>query len=132
MIFPLSTGRRFRYGRPMLQIIFSPVSARELADMPRKLQLELLDGFEVLPQDFEKADEKFGQLTRGGHKIYRYRVKDYRIYFEKRDNIVYVRCILSKNTLKDFLFRTKLPVSEDQALQENPRFWQLLESGEKR
>jgi mRNA-degrading endonuclease RelE of RelBE toxin-antitoxin system len=112
----------------MLQIIFSEVSAKELAAMPRRLQLELIDGFQVLPQDFEKADEKFGQLTRGGRKIYRYRVKDYRIYFEKRDDIINVRCILNKNTMKDFFFRSKLPISEDQLLQENPKFWQLLET----
>ena len=112
----------------MLQIIFSGVSAKELTAMPRQLQIELLDGFQVLPADFEKADEKFGLLTRGGKKIYRYRVKDYRIYFEKHDGIITVLCILNRNSLKDFFFRSKLPISEDQLLQDNPKFWQLLES----
>jgi len=116
----------------MLQIIFSEVSAKELAAMPRKVQLEVVDGFQVLPSDFEKADEKFGQLTRGGKKIYRYRVKDYRIYFEKQGDIIYVRCILDKNSLKDFFYRSKLPVSEDALLQENPKFWELLESSGRR
>jgi len=115
----------------MLQIIFSHVSAKELAAMPRPLQIELLDGFEVLPADFEKADEKFGQLMRDGKKIYRYRVKDYRIYFEKRDGMINVLCILNKNSLKDFFFRSKLPISEDQLLQDNPKFWQLLEADSK-
>jgi mRNA-degrading endonuclease RelE of RelBE toxin-antitoxin system len=112
----------------MLQIIFSPLSAKELAAMPRSLQIELIDGFHVLPGDFERADEKFGQLTRGGKRIYRYRVKDYRIYFEKQEDLIRVVCILHKNTLKDFFFRSKLPISEDQLLQENPKFWQLLEN----
>ena len=80
-------------------------------------------------QDFEKEDDKFGQLMRAGKKIYRYRVKDYRIYFERNGDIINVRCILSKNSLKDFFFRSKLPISEDQLLQDNPKFWQLLESG---
>jgi mRNA-degrading endonuclease RelE of RelBE toxin-antitoxin system len=115
----------------MLQIIFSNVSAKELAEMPRALQLELIDGFQLFPHDFEQADEKFGLLTRAGKRIYRYRVKDYRIYFEKHDGIISVLCILNKNTLKDFFFRSKLPISEDQLLQENPKFWQLLE-GENR
>ena len=97
--------------------------------MPRALQLELIDGFQVLPQDFEKADEKFGQLTRAGKRIFRYRVKDYRIYFEKQEGLVHVLCILNKNSLKDFFFRSKLPISEDQLLQDNPKFWQLLETG---
>ncbi len=113
----------------MLQIIFSQVSARELAAMPHQLQIELLDDFQVLPADFEKENEKFGVLTRAGKKIYRYRVKDYRIYFEKKDGLINVLCILNKNTLKDFFYRTKLPISEDQLLQENPKFWQLLDSG---
>ena len=116
----------------MLQIIFSPLSAKELAAMPRSLQLELIDGFQVMPQDFEQADEKFGQLTRGGRKIYRYRVKDYRIYFEKQDGLIQVVCILNKNSLKDFFFRSKLPISEDQLLQDNPKFWQLLETSEQK
>ena len=112
----------------MLQIIFSEVSAKELAAMPRQLQLELIDGFQLLPTDFEKADEKFGQLTRAGKRIYRYRVKDYRIYFEKQDRMINVVCILNKNSMKDFFFRSKLPISEDQLLQENPKFWQLIEA----
>ena len=113
----------------MLQIIFSPVSAKELAAMARPLQIELIDGFQVMPQDFERADGKFGQLTRAGKRIYRYRVKDYRIYFEKQDGLIQVLCILHKNSLKDFFFRSKLPISEDQLLQDNPKFWQLLEAG---
>ncbi len=114
----------------MLQIIFSRVSARDLAAMPRPLQIELLDGFQVLPSDFEHADAKFGQLTRGGKRIYRYRVKDYRIYFERHDGLINVLCILNKNSLKDFFFRSKLPIGEDQLLQDNPKFWQLVESGQ--
>ena len=112
----------------MLQIIFNSVSAKELAALPRKLQLEVIDGFQLFPHDFEKEDEKFGQLTRAGKKIYRYRVKDYRIYFEKSGDMINVRCILNKNSLKDFFFRSKLPISEDQLLQDNPKFWQLLET----
>jgi mRNA-degrading endonuclease RelE of RelBE toxin-antitoxin system len=112
----------------MLQIIFNPVSAKELAALPRKLQFEIIDGFQLFPHDFEKYDDKFGQLTRGGKKIYRYRVKDYRIYFERNGEIINVRCILSKNSLKDFFFRSKLPISQYQLLQDNPKFWQLLES----
>jgi hypothetical protein len=89
----------------------------------------LLDDFQVLPADFEHEGEKFGVLTRAGKKIYRYRVKDYRIYFEKKDGMINVLCILNKNSLKDFFYRTKLPISEDQLLQDNPKFWQFLDSG---
>ena len=36
--------------------------------------------------------------------------------------------ILSGNTLKDFYFRHGLKVEEDEALQSNPRFWELIEN----
>jgi hypothetical protein len=39
-----------------------------------------------------------------------------------------VHRILNRNTLKDFLFRSNLPTGEDEALQENPKFWELIES----
>ncbi len=53
---------------------------------------------------------------------------DYRIYFERHQLGVLVHRILSRNTLKDFLFRSGIKVAEDQALQENPKFWELIEA----
>jgi hypothetical protein len=38
---------------------------------------------------------------------------------------------LHKNTLRDFLFRSKLPVSEDAQLGETREFWKLIEEGER-
>jgi hypothetical protein len=32
------------------------------------------------------------------------------------------------NTLKDFLFRSGLKTGEDEALQDNPKFWELIEA----
>jgi hypothetical protein len=40
---------------------------------------------------------------------------------------VVVHRILSRHTLKDFLFRSGLSTQEDVALQENPKFWELIE-----
>ena len=39
-----------------------------------------------------------------------------------------VHRILSRNTLKDFLFRSGIKTGEDEVLQENPKFWQLIEA----
>jgi hypothetical protein len=47
------------------------------------------------------------------------------------NNSVIVHRVLHKNTLKDFLFRSKLPVSEDKALGESKHFWSMIEEGEK-
>ena len=39
-----------------------------------------------------------------------------------------VHRILSRNTLKDFLYRSGLKVHEDEALQQNPKFWEMIEA----
>ena len=76
--------------------------------------------------------ERFGSLERGGQHLHRFRVGDYRVYFQRHELGVVVHRILSKNTLKDFLFRSSLPVGgEDEALEKNPKFWELIESAAK-
>jgi mRNA-degrading endonuclease RelE of RelBE toxin-antitoxin system len=111
------------------QIIFSPISAAELTKMPKELQLQILGEFRGLPQEVVSTDlERFGKLKRGGKVLYRFRMGDYRIYFEKHELGVVVHRILGKNTLKDFQFRSNLPVSEDEALQESPKFWEMIEA----
>jgi mRNA-degrading endonuclease RelE of RelBE toxin-antitoxin system len=116
----------------MFQIIFNELSAAELSALPKKLQLDLLAEFQILPEDLDQLDAKrFGVIAREGKKLYRYRAKDYRIYFEKTEQGVTIHRVLHKNTLRDFLFRSKLPVSEDQALGKTREFWKLIEQGEK-
>lgn len=111
------------------QIIFNPISASELAKMPRELQLNILGEFRGLPQEVLNTKlEHFGKLERGGKVLHRFRLGDYRVYFERHDLGVVVHRILSRNTLKDFRFRSGLPVKEDEALQENPKFWELIDS----
>lgn len=111
------------------QIIFNPISASELAKMPRELQLNILGEFRGLPQEVLNTNlEHFGKLEREGKILHRFRLGDYRVYFERHDLGVVVHRILSRNTLKDFRFRSGLPVKEDQALQENPKFWELIDS----
>jgi mRNA-degrading endonuclease RelE of RelBE toxin-antitoxin system len=111
------------------QIIFNPTSAAELSRMPKELQLNILGEFRGLPQEVISTElERFGKLERGGKILHRFRIGDYRIYFERHELGVVVHRIMSKNTLKDFLFRSSLPVREDEVLQENPKFWELIEA----
>lgn len=111
------------------QIIFNPTSAAELARMPKELQLNILGEFRGLPHEIMATElERFGKLERNGKVLHRFRLGDYRVYFEKHDLGVVVHRILSRNSLKDFLYRSNLPVGEDAALQENPKFWALIES----
>ena len=111
------------------QIIFNTTSASELARMPKELQLHILGEFRGLPQEVMSTElERFGKLEREGKTLHRFRLEDYRIYFERHELGLVVHRILSKNSLKDFLFRSSLPLGEDEALQQNPKFWELIES----
>src|SRR5947207_9534453 len=115
----------------MFQIIFNELSAAEISALPKKLQLDLLAEFQILPEDLDHLDSKrFGVIEREGKKLYRYRAKDYRIYFEKREEGITVHRVLHKNTIRDFLFRTKLPMTEDDQLGQQKGFWQLIEEAE--
>jgi mRNA-degrading endonuclease RelE of RelBE toxin-antitoxin system len=111
------------------QIIFNPTSASELSKMPKELQLYILGEFRGLPQEVIKSDmEKYGRLERAGRHLHRFRLGDYRVYFERNELGVLVYRILNRNTLKDFLYRSNLPIREDEALQENPKFWEAIEA----
>jgi mRNA-degrading endonuclease RelE of RelBE toxin-antitoxin system len=114
----------------MFQIIFNQLSAAEMAALPKTVQLELLAGFQILPEDRLDAS-RFGVIEREGKKLHRYRAKDYRIYFERSPEGVTVHRVLHKNTLRDFLFRSKLPMAEDDQLGKTREFWKLIEQGER-
>ena len=111
------------------QIIFNPTSAAELAKMPKELQLQILGEFRGLPQMALGPDlDAFGKLEWDGRLLHRFRVGDWRVYFERHELGVLVHRILSRHTLKDFLFRSGLQLTEDAALEKNPKFWELIES----
>ena len=50
------------------------------------------------------------------------------VYFEVKDDILFSRVILDKNSMADFIFRTKLPFKEEQAIEQHQSFWKYLES----
>ncbi len=114
------------------QIIFNPISAAELARMPKELQLRILGEFRGLPQQIMHTEmDQFGKLERNGRSLHRFRVGDYRVYFERHELGLVVHRILNRHTLKDFLFRSGLKMQEDEALQANPKFWELIEAARK-
>ena len=113
-----------------LSIVALP-SAAEMSALPTELQLDLLSDFEVLPEEVDKADpERFGLIEREGKKLFRYRVKDYRIYFERAPEGITVHRVLHRNTFRDFLFRASLPMpTEDVELAQQRKFWELIDEG---
>jgi hypothetical protein len=103
-----------------------------MAAIPKELQLELLAEFQFLPDDLDQLDSKaYGTIERAGKKLYRYRTNEYRIYFERSAEGVMVQRVLHKNTIRDFLFRSKLPMAEDEQLTKSHEFWRLIEEGDR-
>lgn len=114
----------------MLQIVFNEISAAEISRLDTLSQLELLDAFKVTEADLVELDgQRFGKLERSGKTLYRFHANDHRIYFEVANNTVVVHRVLNKNTFSDFLFRSKMPLSEDEQLAESKHFWQLIDEG---
>lgn len=117
---------------PMYQIVFNEISAAEMAALPKDLQLDLLAEFAVLPDNLDDLDPaRFGALERDGKKLYRYRAKDHRLYFERSAEGITVHRVLHKNSLRDFLFRSRLSLGEDEELSKRDDFWKLIEAGAK-
>jgi len=96
-------------------------------------QLELLTEFKVEPVDLKNLDgDRFGKVVeREGRELFRYRANDYRIYFEIVEQGVMVHRVLHKNTLRDFFYRSSLPVSEDEAVGNSKVFWKLIDEAKK-
>ena len=97
-------------------------------------QLELLDAFRVSESDLVELDDNdehrnFGKIARDVKTLYRFRANDCRIYFEVAEDLVIVHRVLHKNTFSDLLFRSKMPVSEDEQLAESKHFWKLIDEG---
>jgi mRNA-degrading endonuclease RelE of RelBE toxin-antitoxin system len=116
----------------VFQVIFNRISAAEMAALPKDLQLDLLAEFQFLPGDLESLeDEKFGKVSRDGRSLLRYRARDYRIYFEKHPEGLLIHRVLHKNTIRDFLFRSNLPIDEeDGEIAKTNDFWSLIHEAE--
>jgi hypothetical protein len=114
----------------VLQIVFNEISAAELSALDTLEQLELLEEFKVTRDDLQKLNgERFGRIERDGLVLYRFRAQEYRFYFEVKDELVIVHRVLHKGTFSDFLFRSKMPLAEDEALAGSKHFWKLIDEG---
>ena len=114
----------------MFQIVFNEISAAELSSLGTLEQLELLEEFKVGKDDLEDlTGDRFGKIERDGLELYRFRAKDYRFYFEVQEDSVIVHRVLHKGTFSDFLFRSKMPLAEDEELAKSKHFWNLIDEG---
>jgi mRNA-degrading endonuclease RelE of RelBE toxin-antitoxin system len=117
----------------VFQVIFNKISAAEMASLPKDLQLDLLSEFHFLPEDLDLLEKEkgFGKVSREGRTLHRYRAKEYRIYFERHPDGILIHRVLHKNTIRDFLFRSSLPLDdEDNGLADTKDFWKLIHEAE--
>lgn len=113
----------------MYQVTFSEQSMRELNRLDKLEQIVVIEPISRLtPEDLANPREPLGRFSRGGKTFYRLRSGDFRFYFEVSADTLHTHYILHKDSLEDFLFRTKLPVSEQQLFEQHSKFWKYLES----
>ncbi len=113
----------------MYQVTFSEQAMRELNGVGQLEQLELVAPISSLrPADLANPREPLSRFSRAGKLFYRLRAGDHRFYFDVNDETLHVNYILHKNSLEDFLLRNKLPVSEQQLVEQHSKFWKYLES----
>ena len=113
----------------MFQVTFSDQCLGELRKIDTLEQLEVIEPLSQLTeQQLAPPKDPLGSFTRGKKTIYRIRSGDYRLYFERSGITLHTICILHKNSLTDFIFRTKLPISEEQLIEQHSSFWKYLET----
>ena len=113
----------------MYQVTFSEQAMHELNRLDKLAQLDVLEPMTSLkPEDLAHPREPLGRFSRGQKEFYRLRAGDFRFYFESRGESLHVNYILHKNSLEDFLLRNKLPISEQQLVEQHSKFWKYLES----
>ena len=112
----------------MFQVTFSSQAMHELNLLDQLKQLDLVDPISALkPADLAHPREPLGRFHRAGKEFYRLRAGDFRFYFDALGETLHVHYILHKNSLEDFLLRNKLPVSEQQLVEQHSKFWKYLE-----
>ncbi len=113
----------------MYQVTFSEQSMRELNQLDKLAQLDVIDPLSSLrPTDLAHPREPLGRFHRGDRQYYRLRAGDYRLYFEIQGDTLHTHYILHRNSLEDFVLRNKLPITEQQLVEQNSKFWKYLES----
>lgn len=113
----------------MFQVNFSTQSMNELNQLETRAQMTLVETFSNLTQEqLDNPSDEIGRFSRNGKTYYRVRAGEFRIYFEQDKEGLFAHYILHKNTLSDFVFRFKLPVTEEFMIEQHDSFWKYLES----
>lgn len=113
----------------MLQVTFSDQAIAEMNKLPTLDQVQLMHHLSEVTYEKIKKSSEIGSFNRDGIVYHRLRANEFRVYFEvKPENILYTHYILTQHSLTDFLFRFKLPISEEMLFEQHPSFWKYLET----
>ena len=113
----------------MYQVNFSDQSMHELNKLDKLTQMEVIMPLGSLTaSDLANPREPLGRFKRGRQTFFRFRSGEYRIYFRVEGDSLHTDYILHSKTLTDFIFRTKLPISEEQLVEQHSSFWKYLET----
>ena len=113
----------------MYQVTFSDQAMHELNKLDQLAQLDAIDPISTLKAtDLANPREPLGHFHRGKKSLFRLRAGDFRFYFEVHGDSLEINYMLHRNSLEDFLLRNKLPVTEQQLVEQHSKFWKYLES----
>jgi len=113
----------------MYQVTFSEQSIQELNKLGQLEQLDVIAPLSALTsRQLSHPREPLGRFKRGNRYYYRLRSADHRMYFTVKGDSLHTRCILHRNSLTDFIFRTKLPITDEQLIEQHTSFWKYLET----
>lgn len=113
----------------MFQLNFSEQSMHELNQLDTRSQMQVVEVVSSLTQEqLDNPNEHLGRFQRNGKTYFRVRAEDFRIYFEQQGDALFAHYILHRNTFADFVFRAKLPVTEDFLIEQEDSFWKYLDS----
>ena len=113
----------------MYQVTFSNQSMAELNKLDIHMQMPIIEKLSSLTRsDLEQMRDDLGKFSRDGKAFYRLRAGEYRIYFELKGENLYSHFILDQHSLADFVFRFKLPFTEETLIEQHQSFWKYLET----
>jgi mRNA interferase RelE/StbE len=118
----------------MYQLNFSEQSLAEINKLAIGEQLHLIEQLSTLSdQAFKEKVTNLPMIQRGGLSFFRIKIDAYRAYLEPRDDgQLFCHYILHQHTLSDFIFRSKLPISEEQMVEQHSSFWKYVDSLKKK
>ncbi|MDR0595200.1 MAG: cytotoxic translational repressor of toxin-antitoxin stability system [Puniceicoccales bacterium] len=111
----------------MYQLTFSEQSLAEINKMDVDMRLRMIEQLSSLSDRAFSGD--LPKVQRDGVSFFRIKFDSFRAYLEPRsDGQLFCHYILPQHTLSDFVFRSKLPISEEQMVEQHSSFWKYVDS----